>query len=562
MTGFAAFRPVLSLFWRAQRGRLLLGAALAGLTLLAAVALLGLSGWFITATALAGLSATGAIGFDVFRPGAGIRALALLRTGGRYGERLVTHDATLAVLAALRERLFRGWAAPGAARSLLARPARLLFRLTADVDALDGLYLRILVPLAGLLAVALGSGLALGLLHPALGAGLALLLLASGLGLAALAVREAARPARRRAHAAEALRARSIDLLSGQAELLLAGRLPARHEAVLEAERRLAAAEDALHRVETRAGFGFSLAALAALTGTLLAAGALVEVEAITAPQAALAVLVAFAAAEPFGALRRGAVEAGRTLLAARRLAPRLAPVAGAPSLPLPPAGLALRLEGVTAGHDGAAAPVLRGVSLMLAEGERVAVIGASGAGKSTLLALLAGEAAPWQGEVAAQPATLLTQRTELFQDSLRGNLLLAAPQADTARLWQALEDAGLAEHVAGLPGGLETRLGEGGAGLSGGQSRRLTLARLLLRDAPLWLLDEPTEGLDAALARDVLARLAARACGRSLLIATHLRREAELADRLLLLEGGRIAACHRRGEPGFAAALASLRPD
>ncbi|WP_419899091.1 ATP-binding cassette domain-containing protein [Roseomonas sp. USHLN139] len=554
--------PVLSIFWQAQRRALLAGAGLAAATMLAGVALLGLSGWFITATALAGLSASAAIGFDVFRPGAGIRFLALARTAGRYGERLVTHDATLAVLAALRERLFRGWAAPMAARQLLARPARLLFRLTADVDALDGLYLRLLLPLGAALSVTAGAGLALGLLHPGLGLGLAALLLAAGLGLPAAAARAGRRPARRRAHAAEALRARTTDLLGGQAELLLAGRLPAQRDAVLAAEARLAGAEDALHRIETRTGLGFGLAGSLALAGTLLAAGALVEEGTLTVPQAAMALLVAFAALEPFGALRRGAVELGRLLLAARRLAPRLSAAPPPSGLPLPPRGESLRLEAVTAGHPGAAAPVLRGLSLRLRAGERVAVIGASGAGKSSLLALAAGELAPWQGRLAALPACLMTQRSELFQDSLADNLRLADPAAPDATLWQALADAGLESTVAALPGGLAARLGEGGTGLSAGQARRLSLARLLLRGAPLWLLDEPTEGLDPLLAREVLARIAARAGAASLLIATHIRREAALADRLLLLEDGRLVAEHRRGEAGYAATLAMLRPD
>jgi ATP-binding cassette subfamily C protein CydC len=123
-------------------------------TLLAGVALLGLSGWFITATAVAALAGAAAT-FDIFAPGAGIRLLALVRTGARYGERLVTHDATLRVLARLRERLFRGYATPNAAGALRLRPARLLFRLTAEVDALDSLYLRVLAPIGAAAAVAL-----------------------------------------------------------------------------------------------------------------------------------------------------------------------------------------------------------------------------------------------------------------------------------------------------------------------------------------------------------------------------------------------------------------------
>ncbi|OYW43121.1 MAG: ABC transporter ATP-binding protein, partial [Azorhizobium sp. 12-66-6] len=151
---------------------------------------------------------------------------------------------------------------------------------------------------------------------------------------------------------------------------------------------------------------------------------------------------------------------------------------------------------------------------------------------------------------------------TELFQDSVRDNLRLAAPDATDAALWDALAAAGLAGPIRALPRGLDTLLGEGGLGLSGGESRRLALARLLLRAAPLWLLDEPTEGLDAATGRDVRTRVADHVGARTLVIATHIRREAEIADHLIIIDGGRILARTERGMPAFAAALATLRPD
>lgn len=225
---------------------------------------------------------------------------------------------------------------------------------------------------------------------------------------------------------------------------------------------------------------------------------------------------------------------------------------------------MAVTIDRASVFHEGADRPVLDRVTLHVRAGEVVALAGASGAGKSTLLALIAGEAIPLSGHVAAWQHALLTQRTELFQDTIRDNLRLAAPAADDAALWAALAVAGLAADVRALPGALDTPLGEGGAGLSGGQSRRLALARLLLRPVPLWLVDEASEGLDAATARDVLSRLdsAARGTGRTLVIATHLRREAEAADRIVALDGGRIVAEARRGEPAFAALLAQLRPD
>ena len=562
MSTFATnLKPILRLFFAERRRALLLGAALSAATVTAGIALLGLSGWFITATSLAGLSAA-AITFDVFAPSAGIRLLAIVRTAARYGERLATHDATLGVLAALRERLFRGFAEPSAARTLLYRPARLLFRLTADIDALDSLYLRILVPAAVAIGAALAASLALGLMHPVFGLCFGLFLAGAGLGLPLIAGLAARKHARRRAHGIEGLRSRTIDLVAGQTDLLMAGRLAAQRHAIMAADSYAAHADDRLNRVETGLTFGFGLVSTLLLTASLLAVAALAEAKVITAPVAALGLLVAFAAVEPFAALRRGALELGRTLLAAARIAPRFAAATEPEPLAAPLPGYAFSLADVSAFHENSAAPALEGIELTLQQGERLAVIGSSGAGKSSLLALLSGELPARTGSVAVTTATLLTQRTELFEDSLRGNLCLANPDASEARLLEVLAAAGLLADIEAMPRGIDTPLGEGGIGLSGGQSRRLALARLFLRDTPLWLLDEPTEGLDGATARDVIGRLSSMAAGRSLVIATHIRREADIADRIAVIEDGRISEISRRGEAAFEKALNRLRPD
>ncbi|MCR5857315.1 amino acid ABC transporter ATP-binding/permease protein [Mesorhizobium sp. J428] len=563
MSRFRSLRVVLALFRSGNRRMLLAGAVLSLATALAGIALLGLSGWFIAATSIAGLSVATALTFDIFMPSAGIRLLALGRTASRYGERLATHEATLKVLAALRERVFRGWASPAAARTLAMRPSRALFGLTLDIDALDTLYLRVIVPVFAATGTALAVSAALGFIHPLLGAGTALLLLAAGLGIPAVAARRAEAFARRRAYALEALRSRTIDLVKGRTDLLLAGRAGAQIEAVAAADRRLAQADIGLNRIETGAGFALGVAGAALLAGVLLAVALLAERGDIGAPAAAFAVLLALASLEPFAPLRRGAVEFGRTLLAARRLAPQLTDKAGTTALPEPAqAGVAARLRSVSASYDGQHRPVLSDVSLTVRRGERVVVIGQSGAGKSTLLSLLAAELAPVRGSVEILPATLLTQHTELFADTLRGNLALARPEATEADMIAALAAAGLDEMVGRLPHGLDTALGEAGAGLSGGQTRRLALARVLLRDAPVWLMDEPTEGLDGPTARDVVARIDAAAANRSLIIATHIRREAELADRLVLMRDGRIVAEASRGSAKYKEMLDGLRPD
>jgi ATP-binding cassette subfamily C protein CydC len=408
-------------------------------------------------------------------------------------------------------------------------------------------------------------------------------LLAVGWGVTLLVARLARPVALRRVRALERLRAQAIDLVAGQTDLALAGRLPAQCDQLARLDTNLARHDAALHRLDTGAGWLYAVGGHVTVAAVLLAVGALAQQTAshpvqqqvqhiqtqvgqLGAPAAALALLIALAALEPFAALRRGAIEAGRSWLAMRRVAPRLRQQDDA-AVPAPPGtgtgigtGTALLLHAATVFHPGRTGAALHAVDLHIAVGERVAVVGSSGVGKSTLLALAAGELAARAGQVWARPATWLTQRTELFCDSLRDNLRLADPAATDTQLWAALQAAGLEQDVRGFAQGLDTLLGEGGLGLSGGQSRRLALARLLLRRADFWLLDEPTEALDGATAADVLARLARHASGRTLLVATHLRREAALADRLLVMKDGRIDADLRRGTPAFDAALGALR--
>ncbi|WP_341646510.1 thiol reductant ABC exporter subunit CydC [Thauera sp. SDU_THAU2] len=539
------------------------GALLAALTVLMGMALLGLSGWFIAATALAGLVPATALMFDVFMPSASIRLLALGRSGTRYAERLVTHDATLAVLAALREKLFRHWSRPQAARLLLLRPARLLQRLTADVDALDNLYLRLLVPGIATLGAALLAALAFGFMRWWLGLLALAWLLLAGWGIALWHGLRTRKATIRRAMALEILRLKSVDLVAGQTELLMTGRLPAQVAAVQACDARAAQADDRLYRAEARAAQAYGVASALTLSAALLAMGWLVQGQRIGVAVAALGILLALSAMEPFAALRRGAAEAGRTWLAARRLGAAVAADDGPPSAEQekPADGLAVQLDQLRVAHPGWP-EILGPLDLHVREGERIALIGGSGAGKSSLLSVIAGELPPASGRVAALPCCWMTQRTELFRDSLRDNLRLASPDADDVTLWQALEAAGLARDIKVLPQGLDTLLGEGGLGLSGGQARRLALARLLLHPSRCWLLDEATEGLDAVTAADVMLRLAQAAQGRTLLLATHWQREARLADRVVWLADGRIARQAQRGTREYDQALAQLRPD
>jgi ATP-binding cassette, subfamily C, bacterial CydC len=542
-------------FWRAERGWFIAGIAASAATVLAGIALLGVAGWFITASALAGLAGAG-LSFNFFAPSAGIRFLALARTGCRYAERLVTHDASLRFLTLLRVDLFRGLSALKAASLARWRGAEMLQRLTCDVDALDSLYLRLILSIAVLALVAMALMLSLLQIGWSVAATVAGLL-TGGLATAAGAGAWSRKDARRLAAAQEALRVRTVDLVRAQIDLAVAGSLPAQRHSALKAVQRMAEATRRLDAADIVSSAMLSLLGAAALLAVVLLAAGELQASRIDGPVLVVAVLVTLAAAEMVAPLRRGALEFGRTLLAARRLVPLLAgPAAGglastggAKASPTQPPVLAL--HDVEFRHAADRPPVVASLSLTVAPGERIALMGMSGSGKSTLLAMIAGVVEPTAGRICMGgrplreiPAPehlarigLLTQRTELFRDTIAENLRIAAPDADDARLWGALAAVELDAKVRALPGALEARLGEGGAGLSGGEARRLALARIVLKSPSVWLLDEPTAGLDEALAARVMADLMRSAGSATVIVAAHHAREAAFGDRIVRLD-------------------------
>jgi ATP-binding cassette subfamily C protein CydD len=231
------------------------------------------------------------------------------------------------------------------------------------------------------------------------------------------------------------------------------------------------------------------------------------------------------------------------------------APLGGTASLPDAQAGVALALRQVSLTWPGRHDALLDGLDLSVAAGEHVAIMGPSGAGKSTLMNLLLGFQAPDSGEVTANGVPVaqldpqswlgavawVSQQTTLFPGTLRDNLLLAAPGASADALWQACRDAHADEFISRLPRGLDTRIEEGGAGLSGGQIQRIALARAFLKDAPVLLLDEPTANLDRDSERLVVAALGVLSRGRTVVTLTHRHDTAQGADRVLRLEQGRL---------------------
>ena len=511
------------------------------------VALLGLSGWFITASAAAGIAGLGIL-FNVFAPSAMIRFLALGRTLARYGERLLTHDATLRALSDLRVRLLRG---------LLTRPHRtlerlrasaLLNRVTADIDALDGALLRLVIPAAaGAVTIALSSALLWVLVHPFIavvvgGGYLVLPTLVFLVGQAA-----ARRPSRRAEAALQAARTRLVDLIAGRDDLAMYGQSVAVGKQTQDAFARHAEARRHLDRIDRRTGMSLDLAG-SGITALTLAIGArLVQTQAIGPAEAAIGVFAALALAEAVAPVRRALSEIGRMVQAARRVAPSVQVQTSTAPTGLDVCHGPLVFDAVALDRS-AEAPAMGGpLSFQVPPGALTALTGPSGVGKTTTLLLAAGALSPSHGavilggtEVASlSPGriVLVPQRNALIAGTVAENLRLAAPEATDDTLWEALETTRLVETIR-TRGGLDLCLGFRGAGLSGGEARRLVLARALLCRPAALLLDEPTEGLDEETAAEVMTNLRRALPDVPILMASHRTVEITAADQVIALRG------------------------
>lgn len=509
------------------------GAALSVVVLAMGAALLGLSGWFITATGLAGLAGIG-IAFDVFRPSAGVRFLALGRAAARYAERLLTHDATLRALAALRVALLRGYATGDAKELMKLRGEGALTRIVSDVDALDGLILRLVLPV---LAALLTHALVLVVLCWLVGWAVALLIFAGYVPTAALVLvilaRRTVGPSAKAEDAGQQLRRGLIDLIRDRDAVILAAQLLRKQDRLRAMDTVARAAASRLDHAERNAGFVFScLAALVAM-GAFVGGATLLEAADIGPATAIIGLFVSLSLAEALLPLRRGVADLGRMVGAAARVVPRI----GARPLPLSP----------IAHGTGPLLSITRGaLDLGLEAGQAIVLTGPSGVGKSTLLMQIAGldddqgilikgaRPGQWPEADLRTVLSMLPQRSGLIAGTLRDNLSLGGTFSDDA-LWTALDAVALGDDVRAR-GGLDARLGEGGAGLSGGQSRRLALARSLLKNPQILLLDEPTEGLDPATADSVLSRLRKALPGTLIVVAMHRGADHPIFDKVVRL--------------------------
>jgi ATP-binding cassette subfamily C protein CydC len=528
------------------RGRLvwLAGGLVISLAALACgVALMAVSGAMIGAAVAAGM---------LVAPVA-LRGIGGARVVLRYLERLVTHSATFRALADLRVWFFRHIARTAAGGLGFRHAGDVLARLVGDVEALDGLYLRILVPLAGAVLLLPVLLLVIGRHAGALAAAVGVLFAIAALLLPWLAARAARDSGGRLATTGSALWVAALDALTGLREVRAFGAEGRMIAAVQAREAALLSAQHDLARRTALAGAGAFLCGQAAIFAVLLAAG--------TDPVAAIAAaFLVTAAFEAVGGLPRAGALAGHAAAAARRVleaaeAPVAVPEPSAPAAM--PGGFTLRFDAVHFRWAPDRAEVFDGLTLEIPEATRVAVLGPSGAGKSTLAALALKVVAPQQGRVrlgGVDLATLstaevharfawLSQTTHLFDDTIRANLLLARPDADDVALWQALDAARIGDVVRALPDRLDTWVGEGGTRFSGGQGRRLALARTLLSNAPILVLDEPCAGLDAETERAFLATLNDVAEGRTLLLIAHRLTGVERLDRIWRLSGGKAVA-------------------
>ncbi|MFE3164577.1 thiol reductant ABC exporter subunit CydD [Streptomyces sp. NPDC059224] len=537
----------------ARQGRLALALLLGALALGSAVGLMATSGWLISRASqqppvlylMVAVTAT--------------RAFGIGRAVFRYGERLVSHDAVLRMLADTRVAVYRRLERLAPAGLRTTRRGDLLSRLVADVDTLQDYWLRWLLPAGAAVAVSAGAVGFTAWLLPEAGAALAVGLLAAGAGVPLVTSAVARRAEQRLAPARGLLATRVTGLLSGTAELTVAGALPARTDEVRQADGTLTRIAS---RAATATALGDGLTAL--LTGLTVAATALVGAQGVadgrlSGVAMAVVVLTPLAAFEAVLGLPLAVRQRQRVRRSAERIyevldAPEPVREPGrprqAPATPFP-----VVLKGLSARHDGQRRDALTGLDLTLDEGRRIAVVGPSGSGKTTLAQVLLRFLDPDAGSYTfggvdahavdsddvRRLVGLCAQDAHLFDSSVRENLLLARKDATEEELRDALARARLLDWADGLPDGLDALVGEHGARLSGGQRQRLALARALLADFPVLVLDEPAEHLDLPTADALTADLLAATEGRTSVLITHRLAGLEAVDEVIVLDEGRV---------------------
>lgn len=540
-----------------QRGWMLLGLLLALLTSLANIALLALSGWFISAMALAGVAG---VSMNYFTPAALIRLSAIVRTAGRYGERLSTHEATFRVLATMRVWLYERIEPLAPQHLEQYQSGDLLNRLRADIDSLNNLYLRVWVPSLVALMSSLICVLVLLRFDWRMAIWLGLTLGAAGWALPRFAHRVGQSSARSQQQTLNALRTQWLGDLRGLAEVQLFGAQAAQMARVESLGVDLVHAQRQQARWAAALQGAFSLLLGISVLGMLMLAIPALREQRIAPPELAMLVLLAMASFESLMPLPLAFQSLGESREALARVMNLVnaEPDVREPDSPASlPSANDLQLNAVSFRYADHQPWILRELCWQVPACARVALIGPNGAGKSGVIALLTRLRAPQSGEICLGGVSydqlrgedirsrfaVLSQHAHLFNTTLRANLRMAAPEADDIRLRAACRAAGIESFVDSLPNGLDTPVGELGNAVSGGQARRIALARTLLKPAPILILDEPTEGVDALTAQQVMQDIHAwvNAQKQSLIVITHRPLETMGMDAIYRLSEGQL---------------------
>ncbi len=536
-------------------GWMLLGILASALTLFANVALMAISGWFIASMAMAGAAG---ISMNYFTPAAMIRAAAIVRTGGRYVERLVTHEATFRLLAKLRVWFYRHLEPHAPAGLENYRSGDLLSRIRADIDTLDNLYVRVIVPVF----VALIGGVLLTLVAAAYDQQLALILLLTlllaGVVLPLWTARLGRRPGKQVVELSATLRTAVVDGVQGMAELTVCGAEEESARQTNMASKQLIRAQEKMSRIAGLSQTGLLLSANLALWAIMLSAIPLVESGTINPQDLAMLALFTLAAFESVMPLPEAFSLLGQTTIAAKRLfdiVDRKLLVQEPDTASPAPEQFHWQFDSVGFRYAEDEPMVLQDITLDLPPGKRMAVAGSTGSGKSTLIHLLLKYRAPNTGQISLSGNDLSTYKGEdlrdwiavvpqqvyLFNTTIRDNLNLANPDAKQETLESACRIAQIHDFIVSQPDGYDTWVGETGVKLSGGQARRIAIARALLRDFHLLVLDEPGEGLDLATQQALMEALFGYLEDRSLLMITHQPTGLKKLDEVVVIDSGKI---------------------